>query len=104
MLIHSPLQEALAEGRRGTYLLGNFGRIPPMSSDLTVLELISTDIQKSLITITMEADNLKSVVNTSPGRIVDCYIDAFEALSMDGSLTVLVENIGYVSASYQVHT
>ena len=51
----------------------------------------------------MEADELRSVVNTSPGRIVDCYIDSFVALSIDGSLTVLVENTGYVSASYQVH-
>ena len=98
----SALQEAISEGRRGSYLLGTFGRIPPLSTETTVLELISTQVQKSLITITMEADQLRAVANTSPGRIVDCYVDAFEALSMDGLLTVLVENTGYISASYQV--
>ena len=56
----------------------------------------------SMIIITMEADELRSVVNTSPGRIVDMSIEPFKALSMDGLLTVLMENTGSISAAYQV--
>ena len=38
----------------------------------------------------------------SPGRIVEAYISPFEALSVEGLLTILVQNTGSVSASYQV--
>ena len=83
-------------------MVKNFGRTVPASSTTTVLDFISTNLQKSMIIITMEADELQSVVNTSPGRIVDMSVEPFEALSMDGVLTVLVENTGSISAAYQV--
>lgn len=38
----------------------------------------------------------------SPGRIVEAYIDSFEALSTDGLLTVIVQNTGSITATYQV--
>ena len=92
----------MSEGRKGYYLVKNFGRVVPAPSTTTVLDFMSVNLQKSLIIITMEADELRSVVNTSPGRIVDMSIEPFEALSMDGLLTVLVENTGSISAAYQV--
>lgn len=38
----------------------------------------------------------------SPGRIVEAYIDPFEALTETGELVVIVQNLGTISASYQV--
>ncbi len=38
----------------------------------------------------------------SPGRIVEAYIDPFEALSIDGQLDVFVQNIGGITATYNV--
>ena len=92
----------MSEGRKGYYLVKNFGRFVPALPTTTVLDFLSTNLQKSMVIITMEADELKSVVNTAPGRIVDMSIEPFEALSMDGLLTVLVENTGSISAAYQV--
>lgn len=38
----------------------------------------------------------------SPGRIIEAYIEPFEALSVDGYLNVYVQNTGSISASYTV--
>ena len=37
----------------------------------------------------------------SPARIVEAYIDPFEALTETGELTVIIQNIGTITASYQ---
>ena len=37
----------------------------------------------------------------SPGRIVEAYIDSFEALAETGTLMVILQNIGSITATYQ---
>lgn len=38
----------------------------------------------------------------SPARILEAYIDSFEALSSTGLLQVYIQNIGYLTATYEV--
>lgn len=40
--------------------------------------------------------------NRSPARIVEAYLDPFEALSTTGLLTVYVQNIGVLTSTYMV--
>ena len=39
----------------------------------------------------------------SPGRIVEAYIESFEALSSDGLLNIIVQNTGSLTATYKVY-
>ena len=58
---------------------------------------------KSVVMLSMVADDIKVVVHKSPGRIIEAYIEAFEALATTGDLIVIVQNIGSLTASYNVH-
>lgn len=108
-------------------MLHNFGRVldHPRNDNLIDyrLDFLYEGIRRSIFTITMEADSLRTIINRyslvgqlktcslcisklcrSPGRIVEAFISPFEALSVEGLLTVLVQNTGSISASYQVST
>ena len=80
----------------------NFGQIDFLPSNSTALQFRSIRLQKSMIVLTLAADELRMVVNVSPGRIVEAFIESFEALSINGLLVVLIENTGEISARYQV--
>ena len=87
-------------------MLHNFGKVHsvPHSRGLVDYQLsfLADRPTKSLIMISMVADDLKVIVHKSPGRIVEAYIEAFEALSTTGDLLVIVQNIGGLTASYNV--
>ena len=111
------------EGRAGLYMLRNFGKVynavstTKSATDFQVT-FVAERVRRSLITIRMEADSLRVVINKyvivllysltngylyrSPGRIVEAYIEAFEALSSDGLLQIIVQNTGSLSATYKV--
>ncbi|XP_065919343.1 hapless 2-like [Dysidea avara] len=97
---------ARKEGKPGLYMLHNIGRVLdfPRRDNLIDyrLDFIYEGIRRSIFTITMEADDLQTIVSRSPGRIVETYIEPFEALSVEGLLTVAIQNVGTVSTSYQV--
>jgi len=68
----------------------------------TQVKFIATREAKSMMTISVVADDI-SVLNTkSPGKIIEAYVDNFEALSERGRLIVMVKNIGRFSAVYNV--
>ena len=87
-------------------MLHNFGKVHsvPHSRGLVDYQLnfLADRPTKSLIILSMVADDIKVIVHKSPGRIVEAYIEAFEALSTTGDLLVIVQNIGGLTASYNV--
>lgn len=87
-------------------MLHNFGKVHsvPHTSDITDYQVnfIANRPTKSLIVISLAADDMKVVVHKSPGRIVEAYIESFEALSSTGTLITLVQNIGSFTATYNV--
>uniref|UniRef100_A0A1X7UMY0 Generative cell specific-1/HAP2 domain-containing protein n=1 Tax=Amphimedon queenslandica TaxID=400682 RepID=A0A1X7UMY0_AMPQE len=62
----------------------------------------STDIHKSLITLTFTAEAISFVENRSTGRIVEALVNDFVALIESGILTVVIQNTGAVTADYSV--
>ena len=87
-------------------MLHNFGRVHslPHTKKLTDYQVnfVADRPAKSFITVSMVADDMRVVVHKSPGRIVESYIEAFEALSTTGELVALVQNIGKYTATYNV--
>ena len=100
------LQALQSQRKKGEYMLHNFGKVHsvPHTRGLVNYQLnfLADRPTKSLIMISMVADDLKVIVHKSPGRIVEAYIEAFEALSTTGDLLVIVQNIGGLTASYNV--
>ena len=89
-------------------MLHNFGKVHsvPHTHGLIDYQLnfLADRPTKSIVMLSMVADDIKAVVHKSPGRIVEAYIDAFEALATTGDLMVIVQNIGSLTASYNVRT
>ncbi len=56
----------------------------------------------SLVTLTFAADNIRYVVNSSPGKITDAFVLPFEAQSKDGRLVAVTQNVGTLSAEFSV--
>lgn len=107
-------------------MLHNFGKvynaISTDSASKFQVTFIAERVRRSLITIRMEADSLAVVINKytiivmliiinfiinispyrSPGRIVEAFVETFEALSSDGLLHIIVQNTGSLSATYKV--
>lgn len=89
-------------------MLHNYGKVhsvPHMTSNGKIdyqLNFLADRPTKSVVMISMVADDIKAVVNKSPGKIVEAYIEAFEALATTGDLIVIVQNIGSLTASYNV--
>lgn len=87
-------------------MLHNFGKVHsvPRTNGLIDYEInfLADRPSKSVVMVSMVADDIKVVVHKSPGRIVEAYIEAFEALATTGDLLVIVQNIGSLTASYNV--
>lgn len=87
-------------------MLHNFGRVHSLphtkgGTDFQV-NYIAERPTKSVIVITMAADDLRIVNRISPGRIVSAFMDTFEALSTTGLLMVFIQNTGSFTAIYNV--
>ncbi|XP_019853252.1 PREDICTED: uncharacterized protein LOC109582771 [Amphimedon queenslandica] len=99
-------KERVKSGLKPLYMLHGFGEVHKNSYRINAtdyqLNFIAQRIQRSLITISMQADNLRLVINKSPARILEAYIDSFEALSSTGLLQVYIQNIGFLTATYEV--
>jgi hypothetical protein len=61
-----------------------------------------TTTDTSLITLTINADAIKYILNKSSGRILSVTIKDFEAFTRNGLLLAAVENTGYVIADYEL--
>lgn len=62
----------------------------------------SHKVHKSLITLQFTADDISFVEHRSPARIVEAMIEDFLALAGSGMLTVVVQNIGVLTADFSV--
>lgn len=88
-------------------MLHNFGRVHSLPHIPGVvinyqINFIADKPARSLITITLVADDIKIIVRKSPARIVEAYIESFESLAEAGQLVAIVQNIGSYSAMYNV--
>lgn len=81
------------------------------------LGVVVPDAAESIVTLTIDADDLAYVVNRSPGRILDARVTGFgraaigtapagvfyfESMAGDGYLMVAVENTGTLAADFLV--
>lgn len=89
-------------------MLYNYGKVhsvPHTNGTINYqLNFLADRPTKSVVMLSMVADDIKVMVHKSPGRIIEAYIEAFEALSTTGDLMVMVQNIGSLTASYNVST
>ena len=63
-----------------------------------------SQVQDTLITLSIYADDIRFITNVSPGKIVSATINDFEALADPGKLVAVVENSGCIAAKYEVTT
>lgn len=59
-------------------------------------------VQDSVVTLEVYADDIRFITNRSPGRIAYARIAGFEALSGDGVVSVAVINTGGVESMYSI--
>ncbi len=57
---------------------------------------------QSFLTLNFAADEVSFVEHRSPGRIVKATIEDFVALAGSSNLTVIVQNLGTITADYTV--
>jgi hypothetical protein len=108
-LIETDLQKR-AQGRVGDYLLENYqfnsfeAKVADKSAFYSQPQILFAvpEASTSLVTLTFSADDIRYVVNRSPGKIVDAFALPFEAQSKDGRLVAVVQNIGTLSAEYSI--
>ena len=100
------IQKLQSQGKKGQYMLHNYGKVhsvPHTNGKINYqLNFVADRSTKSVVMLSMVADDIKVVVHKSPGRIIEAYIEAFEALATTGDLIVIVQNIGTLTASYNV--
>ena len=78
------------------------------SPDKKRLALPATQLRNSIVTLTLNADSVRFVVNFSPGRIISAQlvdfngrtVGGFVALSGNGRLAATIVNNGTIDASY----
>jgi hypothetical protein len=90
------------QGKTPLYLLESVGLAAGVSNGGFVLFKVITSPAKTLITLTISADNLQYIVNNSPGKINSAYVDPFEAFSRSGYLHAMITNTGRITSSYSL--
>ncbi|GMH43713.1 hypothetical protein BSKO_11635 [Bryopsis sp. KO-2023] len=103
------------DGLTPLHLLGRYtgqpaiGKAPSTAgSGALILQFPITQIRNSIVTLSVQADSLRFVINASPGEILSAQVckfanvtcGGFEALTDVGYLTVEVKNTGYIQADY----
>ena len=100
------VQERQKAKRPGDYMLYNYGKVHsvPRTSGMTDYQVnfIASNPAKSLITISIAADDITIVEHKSFGRIVEAYIESFESLSATGVLNIIIQNTGRYTAVLNV--
>ena len=102
------MQERQRAKRPGDYMLYNYGKVHsvPRTSGMTDYQVnfIAANPAKSLITISLAADDITIVEHKSYGRIVEAYIESFESLSATGVLNIIIQNTGRYTSVFNVRT
>ena len=103
---HNSDLQKLALNEETTYLVhgkkvfkGSMSFQPNMEK---FLEHRIPDINYSLLSLTIDADTLRTVETESAGIIVDADIDTFTSMSDEGTLNVTIQNTGTLRTNYIV--
>lgn len=83
----------------------NFGSIDPSSqpnNDSFILRFTYNDLHNTFLIFNLDASTLSFVKNVGKGSIITTHATDFEALSGYGTVTVVVANIGDITASFSV--
>jgi hypothetical protein len=67
-----------------------------------VLEYNITEINNSLVTLTMNVENIREITTESLGAIVEAYVKTFTSFSNEGTLIVTIKNVGDYKADFIV--
>ncbi|PBJ75583.1 Generative cell specific 1 protein (GCS1) [Trypanosoma cruzi cruzi] len=93
-----------ARGGRGKYLARSFGDfvVNSVNNSRTRLSYWMRGSLATMLTVVISADRLQYLVSVSPGEIVSAVMSksTIEESSRDGSVSVIVRNIGHVTAKY----
>ncbi|KAJ5066072.1 protein hapless 2 [Anaeramoeba ignava] len=92
-------------GQTGDYFIENFGKFQSYYLDdehNRYLLYDYTQMQSSVVTLTIPADKLQFIINRATGELTEVWIDNFEAGSKNGKMHVSVMNTGNVVADFTV--
>jgi len=81
---------------------GQYRGVTVSKGNELTMNYLSTIPHKSLITLEFAANDISFVEFRSPGRIESVKIDDFLALGGSTTMTVTVQNMGSLTASYTV--
>ncbi|KAF2076654.1 hypothetical protein CYY_002024 [Polysphondylium violaceum] len=93
--------ERVKKGLKPKYLIFGLGQVGVVEIEkYRHLSVQYAQPHTTLLSIVVTADDLQFVVNISPGKIIRADVKTFEAMSIDGTLTVDIKNIGTIHADY----
>jgi|SaaInlStandDraft_6_1057023.scaffolds.fasta_scaffold02991_5 hypothetical protein len=81
---------------------GNFKRIVKDDSEKYYLSMDVGGFLNSVITLELNADNMKFITNVGMGEIVRAGVEDFEALSKNGLLAIVIQNTGSIIADFEL--
>lgn len=64
------------------------------------LQFVVNQILSSVVSLELNADQVRYLVNRSPGKILSAVVPTFEAVSRNGNMLVVVQNNGTLTADY----
>ena len=103
--------DKVESGGSAEYMLTSFGDIVGLSdesSDSNTEKLyvafypVQSGVSTSLLSVSIIADDLSFVATESAAKILDGYVDDFEAMDVAGTLHVTLQNLGGLKSSYIV--
>ncbi|GAQ85247.1 hypothetical protein KFL_002260030 [Klebsormidium nitens] len=91
----------VAAGLVPQYLVSGYG-ISTGAADSSGLKLkfVVNQILSSVVSLELNADEARYLVNRSPGKIVSAVVPTFEAVSRNGNMAITVQNNGTLVADY----
>jgi hypothetical protein len=100
--LHNDDVSARKAGVNGLYFLDNYGNFS--FGEIGEIHLIKheSDMQASVVLVTIRADDIRYTIRTSPAIIESASINSFEALSGNGGMSVVIKNIGTLESMYYI--
>lgn len=91
----------LSQGNRAMYFIGADQNTKIISKDNKeyLVYPITEGTQNTLITLEVDAGDIRVISNLSPGKIVEVFVHQFESLSGSGKMEIIIENLGSLKTS-----
>jgi len=96
--------QRVKEGLKAQYFIGFDQNIEMKEGDgrEVLVYPVTEGIQNTLITIEVDAAQIRLVSNVSPGKLVNVVVHTFEAQSANGEMEIIVENLGSLDTTKTV--